>query len=265
MAGETTWMMNFLRAVRSAPAVSAILYLMGRPTFDVALALQSQIARRLRRNGGTCVYDGIFLRFPRSVGIGFLSGISWHGTEGFEPHTWKTLRGLIQRSRTFIDIGSNIGFYSVLARKVAPQIDVLSFEPVPALCEQNRKFHTSNGVALNLFQIAVSDTDGRAKLYQPIETDADETSASTLAAESWQARKKHKEIVVETAKLDTLLSKMALHSPVTIKIDVEDHEAAVLRGAVELDKETQATLCLRDFAQTYSIRQVSQKGAHPAH
>jgi FkbM family methyltransferase len=138
---------------------------------------------------------------------------------------------LIQRSGTFIDVGSNIGFYSVLAKRVVPQIEVLSFEPVSALCEQSRKFHASNGVPANVYQIAISDTDGRATLYQPIE---EESSASTLATNSWQARKRHKEVVVETAKLDTLLFRRALRRPVTIKIDVEDHEAAVLRGATDV-------------------------------
>jgi FkbM family methyltransferase len=151
--------------------------------------------------------------------------------QGFDPHTWDTPRRLIQRLGTFIDIGSNIGFYSVLAKRVAPQIDVLSFELVPALCEQSRKFHASNGVRPNIYQIAISDTDGRANLYQPIEADIDETSASTLATESWQARKTHREVVAETAKLDTLLLNRNLRDPVTIKTDVEEHEAAVLRGA----------------------------------
>ena len=176
-------MMKFLRQVRSSPLVSLILYSIGHPIFNLARALQVQIAQRIRRNGGTCLYDGIRLNFPRNVGIGILSEISWHGVQGFEPHTWGTLRRLIQRSGTFVDIGSNIGFYSVLAKQVAPQIDVWSFEPVPALCEQSRKFHASNGVRPNIYQIAISDTDGQAKLYQPIEADIDETSASTLATE----------------------------------------------------------------------------------
>jgi len=193
--------MKFLRQVRSSPSVSLILYSIGFSIFNLARALQVQIARRVRRNGGTCLYDGIRPNFPRNVGIGFLSEISWHGVQGFEPHTWDTLRRLIQRSGTFIDIGSNIGFYSVLAKRVAPQIDVLSFEPVPALCEQSRKFHASNGVRPNIYQIAISDTDGRAKLYQPIEVDVDETSASTLATESWQARKTHRDVVVETGEI----------------------------------------------------------------
>jgi FkbM family methyltransferase len=226
-------MKKLLQRIRSKPWMSTILYSIGRPIFNIARALQTQLAQRIRRNGGTCQYDGISLHFPKNVGIGFLSEVSWHGLYGFEPYTWGTLRLLIQRSGTFIDIGANIGFYSVLAKRISPQIKVLSFEPVPALCDQNRIFHACNELQANVRQIAISDTDGQAKLYQPIEEGADETSASTLTAGSWQARKAHRELKVETAKLDTLLSNASMHGPVTLKIDVEDHEAAVLRGAVE--------------------------------
>ena len=226
-------MRNFLRRARLNSAVSMLLYSMGRPIFRVARGLETQIAKRIRRNGGSAEYDGITLHFPRNVGIGFLSSISWHGTQGFEPDTWATLRQLIQRSATFLDIGSNIGFYSVLAKLVAPQVDVLSFEPVPALCEQSRDFHAANGVAANIYQIALSDTDGRANLYQPIEAEPTESAASTLATASWQARKPHKELIVETVKLDSFLANRTLGTPVAIKIDVEDHDAAVLRGAAD--------------------------------
>jgi FkbM family methyltransferase len=226
-------MMKLLRQIRSNPWVALIFYSIGRPIFNVARVIQSQITQRIRRNGGTCLYDGISLHFPTNVGIGFLSEISWHGIHGFEPYTWRTLRWLIQRSGTFIDIGANIGFYSVLAKRISPRIDVLSFEPVPALCDQNRAFHARNGLRSNVRQIAISDADGHEKLYQPIEADIDETSASTLTIKSWQARKAHRELDVETTKLDTLLSCETLNGPVTLKIDVEDHEAAVLRGAAD--------------------------------
>jgi FkbM family methyltransferase len=222
-----------LRRARSRPWVATSLYSLASPICRVARSLQAQLTRRVRRNGGTCQYDGVTLRFPRNVGMGFLSEISWHGTEGFEPNTWRILRSLIEKSGTFIDIGANIGFYSVLAKRVSPDVDVLSFEPIPMLCEQNRAFHRCNQLRSNVRQIALSDGDGLAKLYQPIEDDIDETSASTLAGASWQARQAHRELDVETARLDTLLSGEVLRIPVTLKIDVEDHEAAVLRGAAE--------------------------------
>jgi len=89
---------------------------------------------------------------------------------------------------------------------------------------------------------SVTKTD--KQLYQPIEMEIGETSASTLVAESWQARKTHHEFVVETAKLDTLLFDKYFNGPVTIKIDVEDHEAAVLRGAATTIRKFKSLIVL---------------------
>lgn len=50
-------------------------------------------------------------------------------------------------------------------------------------------------------------------------------------ADSWQAAKPHKETTVRIATLDKLLEERELRAPIIIKIDVEDNEAAVLRGA----------------------------------
>lgn len=226
-------MKSFLRVIRINPVVAAILYSISRPLFDLSQALQSRIARQIKRNGGTAVYDGVPLYFPPNVGSDFLSAISWHGADGYERDTWGVLRSLIEKSCTFIDIGSNIGLYSVLAKKIAVEIDVFSFEPVPNLCEHSRRFHAANNVQASVQRLALGDCDGRATLYQPIESNPGETSASTLAGKSWQARKSHHEIQVETSRLDTFFSNTELREPVTIKIDVEDYEASVLYGAKE--------------------------------
>lgn len=146
---------------------------------------------------------------------------------------------MIENSNTFLDIGANIGLYSVLAKRVTPTIDVISFEPMPAVAAQNCAFHLANAVAPSVEEIGLSDRDGEARLFTP-QSEAklftrygEESLSSTLASVSWQARKPHEEFTVRIAKLDSYLSGRRLREPVTIKIDVEDHEAAVLRGAVE--------------------------------
>lgn len=107
----------------------------------------------------------------------------------------------------------------------------LPSRPVPGLCEQAREFHAANAVPANLHQIALSDKDGQATIFQPIEEIG--SSTATLEAHSWQARKDHVALTVPTAKLDSFLAGKRICRPLAIKIDVEDHEAAVLRGAHE--------------------------------
>ena len=219
--------------MRLNPVVSRVLFALFCPVRRFAVFASEQIPKKIQRNGGIATFDGIRLIFPRHVGAGFLSAISWHGVNGFEPHTWRTLRFLLKDAGTFIDVGSNIGFYSVLAASTTPGIAVIAFEPQPELYRKCLQFLSANsGISAVLHPVALGDADGHAVLYQPTNIDESEiSSASTIASVSWQARKQHSEILVRTAKLDTVLSGCELKLPLVLKIDVEDHEAAVLRGA----------------------------------
>ena len=221
-----------LQRARYQPLLSRILYGVGRPVHSVAETISREIARKVRLNGGEATYDGIRLRFPRDVGPGYLSNITWYGQDGFEPHTWTALKTCLEGAGTFLDIGANIGFYSVLAHRIAPNAEILSFEPAPSIQTAARRFLAANGVPDTICPVALSDHNGTAKLYLPAEDhDFGESSANTLVSDSWQAHQKHNEIQVEVARLDSFLGDRALTRPVIVKIDVEDHEAAVLRGA----------------------------------
>lgn len=225
---------QFVARARYSPPIARTLYALARPLHIAASGLARQLTRKVRRNGGSAVYDGVELAFPVGVGADFLSSVTWHGIDGFEPHTWRVLRREIEGARTFIDVGANVGFYSVLAHKVRPGIQTLSFEPLPALHADCTAFHRANGVKGDIRQLALSDQDGEATIFEPQhDHDFGQTAASTLVAESWQAQKGGRQSVVRTARLDTLLAGQELPGPVAMKIDVEGFEPAVLRGARE--------------------------------
>jgi hypothetical protein len=113
----------------------------------------------LNLHGRSVVYDGVPLRFPRRVGDGLLWSLCRHGTRGFEPDTWAALRALLTEAKVFLDVGSNIGFYSTLARKIAPTAEVIAFEPLPSLCDAHRLFCEANGVSVELAELALSDVN----------------------------------------------------------------------------------------------------------
>ncbi len=225
---------RLLRQARFNPALSAVLYVLARPAFNATGFLNVQIARKLRRNGGSAVYDEFVLHFPKNVGVEFLSSICWHGTAGFEAQTWATLRSLLKNAGTFLDIGANIGLYAVLAKKLSPDTEVIAFEPSQRLYADHRLFCQANAVTDEVHQIALSDSVGTATLFQPIEGDGSiPSSAATIIPVSWQARHLHAENTVPKTTLDAFLRGRTLKPPVVMKIDVEDHEAAVLRGAAQ--------------------------------
>ena len=74
----------------------------------------------------------------------------------------------------------------------------------------------------------MSDRDGRGLMLDTGEEH--ELSATMDEAGAVLAGKPHKEVSVPVAKLDTLVSAGTIRPPDLIKIDVEGHEVAVLRG-----------------------------------
>jgi FkbM family methyltransferase len=193
-------------------------------------------------NGISVTYDGIELRFPRNIGTSYCSNIYWNDVNGFEPHTWRVIKHFLPRSSTFVDVGSNVGLYSVLAQKVNPRLMIQAYEPVPSIYAKNCLFHEENGLSIaNVFNVAIGDEDGSGEMFLPINRSAiDEETTATLRRDSWQNAKLHEALLVTTKKLDSVLSER--NGQTLIKIDVEDFEAGVLRGADEFLRRMKPTI-----------------------
>ncbi len=83
----------------------------------------------------------------------------WDGISGFETSVHHVFKYLMERAGTFVDVGANIGFYSLLAFRYNPKATIVSFEPLPAgfkylqaNIDQNAAF------TIEARQIALSDT-----------------------------------------------------------------------------------------------------------
>lgn len=165
-----------------------------------------------------------------SIGENYLSfQLFWRGTQYYEPITTLVLKELVQPGDTFLDVGANIGFYSLVVATTQPKVRVIAFEPNPKVHALLRK----NVQANNLQQItcenaAMSDTVGTATLYlsrsdhsASLKADFEESSTGSIA--------------VPLLTLDAYLTTLK-RTPATrlvIKIDVEGNEDAVLHGARE--------------------------------
>src|SRR5688572_27590413 len=103
-------------------------------------SINNQIRKKIKINGGSVTYYGYTLRFPNGVGMGILSNLYWKGERGFEEATGRVLIQLFKLNSVYFDIGSNFGFYSVLAKKVNPAIEVFAFEPFETMVRQNDLF-----------------------------------------------------------------------------------------------------------------------------
>ena len=79
----------------------------------------------------------------------------------YEPAVTHLLMGHLKDARCFADVGANLGYFTVLAAKLRPQIPVHAFEldgTLVPLIERNLRFNRiSNATANNA---AVGDSDG---------------------------------------------------------------------------------------------------------
>lgn len=122
----------------------------------------------------------------------------------------------LREGELFVDIGANIGSYSVLAA-AGPKARVIACEPVPATYRRLRRNIEANHFAHEVVtkQVAASDRVGEVRMTDDLDTMNRVTSEGPGT-------------VVEAMPLDVLL---AHENPVVMKIDVEGYEPAVIAGA----------------------------------
>lgn len=155
----------------------------------------------------------------------------------FEIATTELLVRLLDPGEVAVDVGANIGYMtSLLAARAGATGRVLAFEPNPYVYEtlvRNVARLSRPGMAsVEPSQAAISDEAGTAELILP-EPNAVNLGTGRIADPSPGAPARHT-VTVATVSLDQLL----LHDSVgLLKIDVEGHEDAVLRGAQKLLRE----------------------------
>lgn len=216
--------------------VSQLLSHSAKPVRFLFSQAASQLERKVRKNAVTIrLPNGKNLSIAQNSGIGIASLLFWHGLDGFEPETSRTLRFLFERASTFIDVGANCGFYSVLGALWNPSLRVIAFEPVPEIFDGLKANVRLNQVddRVQCENIALSSATGRAAFFLPDGEGLDIETTGTLNADSWQSRKGSPCIEVKTARFDEYetLHRMLVDR---IKIDVEDFEASVLAGMCQI-------------------------------
>lgn len=135
----------------------------------------------------------------------------------------------IEKTDSFIDVGTNIGYFTSLAlANTNFSGPVISFEPHPELYQAADKNieRTGNSSRVTFHEYALSDQDGEATLFIPLEMETNNGLASLEKPEEGVGS----EIKVAIKRLDDLIDQ---NKKFVIKIDTEGHEAGVLKGATQ--------------------------------
>lgn len=170
-----------------------------------------------------------------------------------ERLTERFLLDAMKGGGTFLDLGANIGYFSLLiAHEFGERCGVIAFEPNPPIYEllvagaaASRRVN-----ALRLVPLAISDQPGELSFV----VDARNTGHSHLAAPGEPGAARSVPVVV----LDDWLAQNPPASPVrAVKLDVEGCELKALRGMARLLREQRPALVvevidehLRQFGDT---------------
>ena len=144
----------------------------------------------------------------------------------WEPDITSFIRRRLGPGDTFVDVGANIGYHSLVANGVVgPDGRVVAIEASPAIYERLEKTLVANGspACVRTVNRAASDTHGELVMYRgPLRNVG---LSTTLPSRGFAQEAK-----VASAPLADLLETVEIHTARLVKVDVEGGEVAVLRG-----------------------------------
>lgn len=139
----------------------------------------------------------------------------------------KALLAAASQSKVILDVGANVGWYSLHFSRVAPEASIYAFEPASLIYGRLLENLALNQVTtVTTENLALQDQEHTDFLYfHPAETGA--TSARNNRGFAGTVREE-----VRATTLDRYCAKHAL-SPDLIKCDVEGGELSVIKGGLE--------------------------------
>lgn len=180
-----------------------------------------------------------FIAYPDSdVGAGFLY-YRVPGSQDIEFLRTHLHGGVL------VDVGANVGSVSLL---VADKIDrAFLFEPNPVAAARARENVSINGLPFEVYELAASDVQGTVELE-----DAGGGCSCNRTVVGFQTKVPTR--TVRCVTLDQFLDEQMITSEISVvKIDVEGHENAVIRGMRRLLQAKRARLVMFEYLQRTNL------------
>ena len=171
----------------------------------------------------------------------------------WEPQITDTITRLLRPGDVFVDIGANIGYYSLLAaRCVGPEGRVLAFEPLPDNVEQLVHNMLDNDVRnLLLYSVALGQHLGTMTLFSGAYGSVAQSSVRPVSGRSYP---------VSCCPLDAVVGPDLLERVRLVKIDVEGAELHVLGGMRALLSRSDPPVVICELTDRY-LREVGHSAA----
>jgi FkbM family methyltransferase len=153
--------------------------------------------------------------------------------------------------RTVIDVGAHSGEFALMIRKVLPEAQILSFEP---LKEEFRELQQRMRDVRNFkgFNFAVGDHNGSASIHR---SEYSQSSSllpmADLHKQAFPESASQTQETVEVKSLDDALRDYKLDREVLLKIDVQGYDDHVIAGGAATVAQCKAIIIEVSFRELY--------------
>jgi len=153
--------------------------------------------------------------------------------------------------KTIIDVGANVGQFTVACTKIFPGVSIHSFEPLPG-CVQQMQRNVVGLDGVRVYPLALGEASGEVMMH--VNSHSHSSSILALGERHRRAFPNAREIgdiKVKISTLDLEMKPMSFERPVLLKLDVQGYEPQVLEGAIETLKRVDYVLLEASFRPMY--------------
>jgi FkbM family methyltransferase len=152
---------------------------------------------------------------------------------------------------TLVDIGANVGQFTLLAIAIKPDITVEAFEPLAGPAAVFRRLFAGNQRVI-LHQVAIGPAEAVATMNVSRRDDSSSLLPITrLQTESFPGTDKIRVEEVRVATLESELSDDRIREPALLKLDVQGYELQALRGSLSMLHRFRHIYSEVSFAELY--------------
>ena len=203
------------------------------PILGQRVPLRGPARMLFRSYARSCYQPGVCIERPTTkfgdlFEVDLSSFLEWQlwAFGGYEEHFAELFRYLVSPNDHCVDVGANVGVHTVrLGKLVGSRGKVIAIEPDEELAHRvDRNIMLNQLSNTHVINAAASDeAGGKVQLYRPDARDTNRGRASLL---------QHSYLTGSATTVPVVTIDEVCPGPVAlIKIDVEGHEAAVVRGA----------------------------------
>jgi FkbM family methyltransferase len=152
--------------------------------------------------------------------------------KSFEYETLELFTNLLNPNSVVLDIGANIGLFSILGSKyITGQGKIYAFEPTTKTFEMLQKNIEANGITnVDAYKIAFSNTKTLVSM-QPPKDGVPEYSGDSFNQIRYVEKEEQGDVIM-TSLLDEFVVEKGIHHVDVIKIDIEGAELFCFEGGI---------------------------------